>query len=256
MRQVLAALLLPALLLSAAGARAVGAGAQPALMRADVSLGDQASLQRGARLFVNYCMGCHSAKYVRYEKLQRDIGIPKVVVLSNLAFDPEHKLGSTMAIAMSPADGEHYFAAEPPDLSLVARSRGQDWLYSFLHGFYKSPGRSTGVDNLFFKGTSMPHVLWQLQGIQRPVYRIEQGTNLKGETVELQVLDHLETVVPGTLDKTEYSRAILDLVNFLVYLGEPVRLQRMRVGVWVILYLLVLAVITWLLKREYWRDVR
>lgn len=254
MRRVLPVLLLPVLLLSAAEVQAAGARAE--LMRADVSLGDKASLQRGAKLFVNYCMGCHSAKYVRYEKLQQDIGIPKAVVLSNLAFDPEHKLASTMTNAMSPADGEHYFAAAAPDLSLVARSRGPDWIYSFLHGFYAAPGRPTGVDNLFFKGTAMPHVLWQLQGIQRPVYRTEQGTDLGGETVELQVLDRLETMVPGTMSEAGYSSAILDLVNFLVYLGEPVRLQRMRVGAWVMLYLLVLAVITWLLKREYWRDVR
>ena len=226
---------LPLLLLPSAVVLAAG-GASAPLMHAEVSLQDRASLQRGARMFVNYCMGCHSAKYVRYEKLQKDLGIPKEVVLSNLAFDPEHKIGSTMTIAMSPADGEHYFAAAPPDLSLVARSRGADWIYSFLHGFYAAPDRPSGTDNLFFRGTAMPHVLWRLQGIQEPIYRTEQGTGLGDGTAGAQVIERLETVVPGTLDEAGYARAVLDLVNFLVYLGEPVRLQRMRVGTWVMLY--------------------
>lgn len=221
------------------------------LMHAEVSVTDRASLQRGAHLFVNYCMGCHSAKYVRYERLVKDLGIPREVLLSNLVFDPAHKVSSTMSIAMSQADGKRYFSTAPPDLSLAARAHGPDWIYSFLHSFYASPSRPTGADNLVFPGTAMPHVLWQLQGIQRPVYRTEQ----RQDGSELRVLDRLEMAVPGSLSADEYSRTILDVVNFLVYLSEPVRLQRERVGIWVILYLLVLAVIVWFLKKEYWRDV-
>ena len=220
-------------------------------MHAEVSLTDRASLQRGAHVFVNYCMGCHSAKYVRYEKLVKDLGISKEVLLSNLVFNPDHKVSSTMSIAMSQADGKHYFSAAPPDLSLSARARGPDWIYSFLHSFYVSPSRPTGADNLVFPGTAMPHMLWQLQGVQRPVYHTEQ----QPDGSELRVLDRLEMALPGSLDADEYSRMILDVVNFLVYLSEPVRLQRERVGIWVMFYLLVLAVIAWFLKKEYWRDV-
>ena len=216
----------------------------------EADLSDQASLQRGLRLFVNYCMGCHSAAYMRYNRVGKDLGIPEDVLKSNLMFGTD-KTGETMTIAMNPQDAEKWFGVAPPDLSVTARARGADWLYTYFMTFYRDPSRPTGVNNLRFKDVAMPDVLWRLQGWQRPVSREESGAD---GTVSKSI-ERLEPETHGTLTEEEYARAVADLVNFLVYLGEPVKLQRHAIGIWVIAYLLVLLAVVYLLKKEYWKDV-
>jgi ubiquinol-cytochrome c reductase cytochrome c1 subunit len=218
--------------------------------KAEVDVSDKASLQRGARTFVNYCMGCHSAAYMRYNRMGEDLGIEESILQSNLMFGTE-KSGDTMTIAMQKEDAEKFFGIAAPDLSVIARSRGADWLLTYFMTFYRDSSRPFGVNNQAFKDVAMPHVLWELQGMQKAVYKIvqrEDGTNH-------EVIDHLELETPGLLDSNEYKKAVNDLVNFLVYVGEPAQIQRKNIGVIVILYLLVLLVIVYLLKKEYWKDV-
>ncbi len=221
----------------------------------EVDLSNKQSLQRGVRTFVNYCLGCHSAAYMRYNRIATDLGITEDVLKENLMFGTD-KPGETMTIALQKREAEVYFGVGPPDLSVTARSRGADWLYSYLMTFYYDPGRPTGANNLIFKDTGMPHVLWELQGWQRPVY--EEYTAEDG-TVS-QVVSHLELQTPPAskpvayADET-YEQTVADLVNFMVYMGEPIRLKRHKIGMWVIAYLLVFLLIVYLLKREYWKDV-
>ncbi len=242
--------LLPIVLLLTPGFAWAASETEPALLRARPVLSQVDILQRGARLFVNYCLGCHAAAYMRYERMGADLEIPVPVLRSNFMLGAE-KLGETMAIAMSQQDGIRYFNVAPPDLSLVARSRGADWLYTYLRGFYADAQSPTGVNNLVFKGTAMPHVFWELQGLQEPVYR----DYIDAAGKERRVIDHLELATPGTMSEKEFSQAMRDLVSFLVYLGEPAQLKRKRIGIFVIFYLLILAGITYWLKKEYWKDV-
>ncbi|MFB3117091.1 MAG: cytochrome c1 [Gammaproteobacteria bacterium] len=220
------------------------------LYKADVDISDKASLQRGARTFVNYCMGCHSAAYMRYNRMGDDLGIEESILQSNLMFGTD-KSGDTMTIAMQKDDAEKFFGTAPPDLSVNARSRGADWLFTYFMTFYRDDSRPFGVNNLAFKDVAMPHVLWELQGIQKPVYKTVQ----KEDGSQREVIDHLELETPGTLDSDGYQNTVIDLVNFLVYVGEPAQIQRRSVGVIVILYLLVLLVIVYLLKKEFWKDI-
>lgn len=238
--------LLPLLALLSSGAYAATSGN---LMHADVDLGNRASLQRGARTFVNYCVSCHSAGYARYSRVATDLGIPESVVAQSMMFTTE-KVGDTMQVAMRKEDGEAWFGISPPDLSVVARARGADWLTTFLSTFYLDPKRPTGVNNLAFKDTAMPHVLWELQGLKRPSMetRVEGGH----ETVHIT---GLETVSAGLESDETYAGTVRDLVNFLVYLGEPAKLVRYKVGFWVMLFLFGFFWIAYLLKKEYWRDV-
>ncbi|RME34931.1 MAG: cytochrome c1 [Gammaproteobacteria bacterium] len=237
MKRLLACLLL---LASSAALASEGHGL---MYHAEYDLHDKASLQRGARLFVNYCMGCHGASMMRYSHVARDLGIPEKVAVKNLNFTGQ-KVGDPMITAMRPEDGKAWFGAPPPDLTVVARARGADWLASYLRTFYLDPKRPTGVNNLTFPDVAMPHVLWELQGWQRAVYA-EDGKTIEG----------LELARPGKLDEAEYAAAVNDLVGFLVYLGEPVRLERLALGWKVILFLLLFSWLAWLLKKEYWRDV-
>jgi len=219
-------------------------------LKADVDVTDKASLQRGAKIFMNYCMGCHSAAYMRYNRMGEDLGIEEAILQSNLMFGTE-KSGDTMTIAMQKGDAEKFFGTAPPDLSVIARSRGADWLLTYFMTFYRDDSRPFGVNNLAFKDVAMPHVLWELQGVQKPIYKIvkrEDGT-------EHEVIDHLELETPGVLDSDEYQNTVNDLVNFLVYVGEPAQIQRKNMGPIVILYLLVLLIIVYMLKKEYWKDV-
>jgi ubiquinol-cytochrome c reductase cytochrome c1 subunit len=234
-------LLLAAIVLLQAPAFAATGGS---LLHYEADLSDRASLQRGAALFVNYCLSCHSAAYMRFNRLGTDLGIPEDVLKANLMFGTD-KPGDTMTVAMRPQDAEHWFGVPPPDLSVTARARGASWLYTYFMTFYRDPSRPTGVNNLAFKDVGMPHVLWELQGWQQPV---DPGATPHS------VAD-LELVSPGSLGEEGYRRAVSDLVNFMVYLGEPIKLKRHAIGVWVMLYLLVLLVIVYLLKREYWKDV-
>ncbi len=214
------------------------------MLHYEADLSNQQSLQRGAKLFVNYCLSCHSASFMRYNRLGRDLGIPEDVLKTNLMFGTD-KTGETMTVAMNSQEGAQWFGVAPPDLSVTARARGASWLYTYFMTFYRDPARPSGVNNLAFKDVAMPHVLWELQGWQRPVHSEENP----------QVINHLELESPGLLDQEGYRRAVQDLVNFLVYLGEPIKLKRHAIGGWVIAYLLVLLVVVYLLKREFWKDV-
>jgi ubiquinol-cytochrome c reductase cytochrome c1 subunit len=222
----------------------------PALQDANVDLRDTASLQRGAKFFVNYCVSCHSASFMRYNRVAKDLGIPEKAVASDMMFTTD-KIGETMQVAMKPADAEKWFGVVPPDLSVVARARGADWIYTFLQSFYLDPSRPTGVNNVVFPSAAMPHVLWELQGVQRAVFKKEK--NAEGK--EVDVLERLETAVPGKLSDAEYKQTVHDIVNFMVYMGEPAKLVRYKVGAWVIAYLLVLLVAVYAMKKEYWKDV-
>jgi ubiquinol-cytochrome c reductase cytochrome c1 subunit len=216
--------------------------------QANVDVGNVASLQRGARHFVNYCMGCHSAQYVRYNRLGQDLQITEQQLIENLMF-AARKPQETMTIAMRPDDATRWFGAAPPDLSLIARSRGVDYLYNFLHGFYAEPARATGVNNLMLPNTAMPHVLSGLQGLNEAVFE-ETADGSHGAFRELR------QIAPGTLSAEEYDQFVRDLVTFLAYIGEPMQLERQRLGMWVLAFLLVFGILSWLLKKEIWRDVR
>ncbi|MDX1519182.1 MAG: cytochrome c1 [Gammaproteobacteria bacterium] len=232
---------------------ALAAGGGVPLQHMEVDLGDKASLQRGATTFVNYCMGCHSAAYMRYNRIGRDLGISEQVLKTNFIFNPDDKVGDTMTIAMRKTDAELvYFGVNPPDLSVIARSRGADWLYTYFLSFYKDDSRPFGVNNLVFKDVGMPHVLWELQGLQSPVY--ETVTTADG--TEKKIITELEPLTEGLQSPEEYDQTVRDLVNFMVYLGEPAQLQRKKVGFWVLLYLVIILLpLTYLLKKEYWRDI-
>ena len=210
-----------------------------------------ASLQRGAKIFVNYCMGCHSAKYVRYNRLARDLGITEDQLLNNLMF-LGGKPFDTMRNAMPPADAERWFGVTPPDLSLVARSRGTDFLWTFMKSFYIDESRQTGVNNLALESVAMPHVLWELQGMQRAIF--EEHTHDDGSSTV--VFKKFESVTPGILSPDEYDQFVRDLVNFLEYIGEPIQLERRRLGIWVLMFLLVFGLFAYALKNEIWKDIK
>ncbi len=214
-------------------------------------LGNEKSLQQGARVFINYCMGCHSADYMRYNRIGEDLNIADEALNANFMFGTD-KSGNTMGVSMRKQDGEAFFGVTPPDLSVIARSRGAKWLYTYFMTFYIDESRPFGVNNLVFKDVGMPHVLWELQGWQKPVY--ETVTDEDGH--DHKVIKTLELVKPGRQSPEEYQQTVTDLVNFLVYLGEPAQLQRKKIGLWVLLYLaLILLPVTYLLKKDYWKDI-
>jgi ubiquinol-cytochrome c reductase cytochrome c1 subunit len=244
-------LLLAALLLGAPGF-AAGAGPAGLLQNSDIDVRSHASLQRGARLYVNYCLGCHSLQYVRYNKLAEGLGLTEEQVAENLQFtgDSPH---NQMTIAMPEADAATWFGLAPPDLSLIARSRGADYVYTFLKSFYADPSSpSTGANNLLLPGTAMPHVLWQLQGIQEPVYR----TEVWADGSEHRVFERFELVQPGILTPAEFSQAARDITAFLSWAAEPMQVERQRLGIFVLLFLLVLFVFSYLYYKELWKDVK
>ncbi len=198
---------------------------------------DLVSLQSGARLFVNYCLGCHSAQYMRYNRLT-EIGLTEQQIKDNLLFTGE-KVGDMMKVPMG-AQAKQWFGVAPPDLSVVARSRGADWLYTYLRTFYRDPKTATGWNNAVFENVGMPHVLWSLQGVRSYDAEKNQWTQ----------------VSKGSLSQVEYDMAVRDLVNFLVYIGEPAALKRKTIGIVVLLVLGVLFILTYLLKKEFWKDVK
>lgn len=238
-------------LLIAASPTVLASGAGVHLEPADVDLNNQASLQRGAKNFVNYCLNCHSATYMRYDRMGRDLGLDEAMLKDNLMFIPGIKVGETMKVAMPHALSESWFGVTPPDLSLVSRSRGADWLNTYLRSFYASEDRPFGVDNLVFSKVGMPNVLEGLQGVQKPVYEEVEGA----DGTKHEVIEKLELVSQGSLTPAEYDLFVRDLVNFLVYLGEPAQMQRTGLGIWVLLFLAVFSVLAYLLKLEYWKDV-
>lgn len=216
------------------------------IQAANNTLSSTSSLQRGAKYFVNYCLGCHSAQYVRYNRLAEDLGLSEAQLVENLMFTGARPY-DTMAIAMQRDDAERWFGIQPPDLSLIARSRGTDHIYSFLKSFYVDPSSPTGVDNMVLPGTAMPHILWELQGIQRAKFVADEHG---GETFE-----GFELVQPGTLSPSDYDQVARDLTNFLEYIGEPMKLERQALGIRVIGFLLVFLLVAYLLKKEIWKDV-
>jgi ubiquinol-cytochrome c reductase cytochrome c1 subunit len=219
-------------------------------LHADINLSDRTSLQRGATVFVNYCLSCHSATYMRFNRMAEDLGITEEVLKSNFMFATD-KSGDTMQVSMNSEDGEQYFGVAPPDLSVTARARGANWLYSYFMTFYIDENRPWGVNNQIFKDVAMPHVLWEFQGLQEAVLVEERNDNNQ----PVMRIDHLEQVTPGTVSPEEYEVLVNDLVNFLVYLGEPIQLKRYTIGSWVIVYLVILLFVLYHLKKEYWRDV-
>lgn len=212
------------------------------------NINDKASLQRGAKWYVNYCMGCHTIAYMRYNRLAQDLGLSEQMVMENLVFS-NAKFGETMNIAMDEEQAKSWFGKTPPDLSLVGRSRGSDWLYAYLRGFYQD--ETGGWNNTHLPNASMPNVLWRLQGIQTPVYRQEVSESGFAH----DVIDHFELTTPGTQSPQEFEETARDIAAFLEYVGEPAKLKRKSVGVWVILFLSLFTFIAYLLKREYWRDI-
>ncbi len=226
------------------------AGGHIELQSATIDLNNKASLQRGAKYFVNYCLSCHSAKQLRYSRMAKDLEISPELVELNLMFTGD-KIFDGMTISMRPEDAEKWFGVNPPDLSLIARSRGPDWLYTYLKSFYIDEERPFGVDNALFPKVGMPHVLADLQGLQKAVYKEverEDGTVSK-------VLDRLEIEKPGRMNEKEYDKAMNDLVNFMTYMGEPAKLERQRLGWKVLLFILVMIGVFYLLKKEYWKDI-
>jgi ubiquinol-cytochrome c reductase cytochrome c1 subunit len=213
---------------------------------ANTDVGDLASLQRGAKYFVNYCLGCHSAQYVRYNRLGADLELTEAQLVENIMFTGERPF-DTMTNAMTDEDAARWFGVAPPDLSLIARSRGTDYLYNFLRGFYEDDAALSGANNLWLENTAMPHVLWELQGVRRAVFTETEGA--------VPTFEHFETVSVGTLDDAEYDELVRDIVTFLDYIGEPMQLERRALGVRVIGFLLIFLLIAYMLKREIWKDV-
>lgn len=216
---------------------------------------DVAALQNGAKMFVNYCLNCHSAAFMRYTRLT-DIGLTQEQIKSNLLVT-NAKIGDTMKAAIDPQQAKAWFGANPPDLTVIARSRagaggtGADYLYTYMRTFYKDAEKPTGWNNLVFPNVAMPHVLWELQGDRRPVYEAmtEHGH-------EVQVFKGWEQVKAGTMTAVQYDNAIGDLVSYLQWMGEPVQNTRVRIGVWVLMFLGVFSFIAWRLNAAYWKDIK
>jgi ubiquinol-cytochrome c reductase cytochrome c1 subunit len=229
------------------------AGGWREAMKADTDISSTASLQRGARNFVNYCLGCHSLQYMRYNRLAEDLNISEQQLTANLMFGGERP-HDTLVSALPPADGERWFGRAPPDLSLVARSKGTDYIYQFLQTFYLDETRAgtTGVNNLALENAAMPHVLADLQGLQRAVFAVERAE----DGTQVKVFERFEQVSTGRLSPAEYDAFVRDIVNFLDYVGEPVKRTRVQLGIWVIGFLLVFTAFAYALKKEIWKDIR
>jgi ubiquinol-cytochrome c reductase cytochrome c1 subunit len=228
---------------------AFAAGGEAHLDTAHYDLTDKASLQKGAQLFNNYCLGCHQMQYQRYQRAFEDLGIPMDVGQANLQFTGT-KPGDHIVNAMPAESAAKWFGAPPPDLTLVARVRGADWIYTYLRSFYADDSRPFGVNNVVFPEVGMPHVLQELQGL--PTKTTEKHM-VDGQLVDRYV--GIKSDGKGYMTPDEYDEAVLDLVNYLVYTGEPSRLESEAIGRYVLLFLLVLLVLVYLLKKEYWRDV-
>jgi len=235
------------LLLLAPGFALAAGGSQFLYETPDIDETDKAAIQRGARVFVNYCLSCHSAEYMRYKRVASDLGINEDIMKKNLMFASD-KIHEGMTVAMDDVDSKRWFGVLPPDLSVISRARGKDWLFNYFMTFYRDDSREIGVNNATFKDVAMPHVLWRLQGWQEPVYD-DAGAGGEKHIVGMKLVE------PGTLSAKEYHQLVRDLVTFLAYLGEPAELQRHKIGFWVLAFLLILLIVSYALKREYWKDV-
>jgi ubiquinol-cytochrome c reductase cytochrome c1 subunit len=259
---------LAVVLLAATGA-AFAAESGPKLLTAPSEswFAREASLQRGARNFVNYCLNCHSAQYMRYSRLT-DLGLTEAQIKDNLMFATD-KIGGTMTVAMTPAEAKAWLGAVPPDLSVEARVRGKDWLYSYLLAFYRDDKTATGWNNLVFPDVGMPHVLWNLSGSQKLVEtEFEDRDKAEAATIAAKGLALMEPAaggkfvvrtvapdVPGSLSGPQYEAFVADLVNYLDYMAEPVKHDRINVGIVVLIFVGVLFVLVYSLKRDYWNEV-
>ena len=249
----LAALLVaPAALLVSPAAMASEGGVR--LDTAPINQTDVISLQRGARTFVNYCLNCHSASLMRWNRLT-DLGLNESQIKDNLIFTGA-KVGDLMDVAFRKKDARKWFGVPPPDLSVIARARGADWLYSYLRGFYRDPARPTGWNNTVFENVGMPNPLWQLQGQRVRVVEPAKGAAGKeGKEGQRRSAVKYEMAVPGSLTPLQFDETVGDLVNFLVYMGEPAATSRKQIGIFVLLYLLAMWPLVYMLKREFWKDV-
>jgi ubiquinol-cytochrome c reductase cytochrome c1 subunit len=242
------------LMLASAGAALANSGGI-AWDKAPNKTNDLSALQNGAKLFVNYCLNCHSAAFMRYNRLQ-DIGLTEAQIKQNLMFATD-KVGETMKAAIDPKQAKDWFGANPPDLTLVARSRagqggtGADYLYTYLRTYYRDSTKETGWNNLAFPNVGMPHVLWEMQGDRRPVF---EETLEHGHTV--QTFKGWQQLSAGTVTPLQYEENIGDLVGYLQWMAEPEQNNRVRLGVWVLLFLCVLTLFTWRLNAAYWKDVK
>jgi len=223
---------------------------------------DQASLQSGAMLYMNYCMGCHSLQYSRYNRVAEDLGIPEDLLQANLMFDPDLKVGALMENAMDDRTAKVWFGATPPDLTLVSRARQPEWLYTYLRTFYRDDSRPYGVNNRVFKDVGMPHVLLELQGMQEcamgPVTAHNGGVKrdpLTGTDIMEEPCGQFTITEAGEMTPEEFDTAMYDLVNFLAYTAEPMVADRHRIGIFTLLFIALFTVFAWLLNREYWKDV-
>jgi ubiquinol-cytochrome c reductase cytochrome c1 subunit len=242
--------LLGACLLSTQSFAAGGAATE----HANIDPGNIASLQRGARNFMNYCSGCHSAKYVRFSTIGKHLELSDEQLVDNLMFNAQ-KTFETIKVSMPAKDSARWFGKTPPDLSLMARAKGADYVYSFLKGFYVEEGSPTGVNNTVLAGTSMPHVLWELQGFNKANFVEHSETNAKGDTTTSVVFEGFEPLTEGSLSAEEYDEFVRDTVNFLSYIAEPMRAERRKLGVWVLIFLSIFLILAIALKKEFWRDV-
>ena len=219
------------------------------VQQAGVDLGDRASLQRGAALYMNYCSGCHSLKYLRYSRIAKDLGLSEDEVMQNLNFTGV-KFGEQVGVSLDARTGEQAFGKQPPDLSVTSRVRGSDWIYTYLKAFYLDESRPLGWNNKLYPNASMPNPLWKLQGLQHAKYgKFDKAT---GEAP----VTGLELKTAGEQDTEAFDRTARDITTFLQYAGEPAALQREKLGVWVLLFLAMFTFVAWLLKTEYWRDVK
>ena len=256
MRTSKRALLLACVLASgmATAATEPGAGADWMTWRAADDVTNTASLQRGARNFMGYCLGCHSLKYERYSRLGTDLGLTPQE-LQKYLIAPGDKPGDYILTTMPAGDAATWFGKTPPDLSLMARARGADYLYQFLKTFYVDASKPTGANNLRLDSTAMPAVLSELEGLKRAVFKDVQEKSADGKLMSAHVFDHFEQLAPGRMSAAEYDAFVHDTVNFLDYVGEPTQVARRALGIWVVLFLLVFTWLAWLLKQQYWTDV-
>ena len=243
MKRTLSSIALAAgLLLGSSSAMASEEGSLPS---AGTNVHDQAALQRGAKLFFNYCVGCHSLKFVRYSRIAEDLGLSEQDVMGNLNMTGA-KFGDPVISHMPEESAPTFFGKAPPDLSLEVRAKGADWVYGYLNSFYLDPSRPVGWNNTVFPNASMPNPLWELQGLQTAVMHKVDGE---------EAVEKLELSRPGKLTPAEYQQATRDLTTFLEYAAEPAALQRQRYGIWVLLFLAAFTLLAYALKKEYWKDV-
>lgn len=222
-----------------------GASEKSTLSRVDVDVFDAESVRRGAGIYANYCMGCHSLGQIRYSRIQKDLELSEATMRAEFMLGAV-KIHDTIKTAMTREDGDVMFGVSPPDLSLVARSRGVDWVYSYLKGFYKDPARPLGVNNLVAENIAMPNVLWALQGVQEPIKTQEHGES---------IITGVKQVKAGSQSAEAFDQTVTDLVTFLAYVAEPSQLQRLPLGKYVLFFLLVLTVVFYKLKKEYWKNL-